>query len=227
MSSATVVAAPEPSAELPTHHSRRKRTVKRSLLFSALLIILVSVFTVLGVSQIMELGSVAFFLVVVAGVLVLLLFFCGLIAYARAKLISVHGIGQGEDSQSPIQSVPVFYYLQTIHRPIALEPVNDDNYWLKDDFSGEKIHTDSAFGKDCEQCPICLCEIDHDATATGISACCKRQLHVKCAQDYFNSIRHVKCVFCRRNIDEPQNAPDVDTTAATPSPLTSPRTPQV
>jgi hypothetical protein len=205
-------------SEIPSPPQQRRSTVRRSLLFAGLLVILVSVFTVLGVSQVMELGSAAFFIVVVAGVFVLLLFFCGLIAYARAKLLSVHAMSD-DLGQSPFESVPVFYYLQTIHRQPEIEPINDFDYWLKSE-PNEPIKVDD--GIDDDQCPICLCEIDHKQTATGMSACCRRQLHVKCAQDYFNTIRQVKCVFCRKNHE------DVDTTAAlTPSPLASPRANQV
>ena len=198
---------------------QRRSTVRRSLLFVGLLVILVSVFTVLGVSQVMELGSAAFFIVVVVGVLVLLLFFCGLIAYARAKLLSVQTLGEHDVGQSSFGSVPVFYYLQTIHRQPELEPINDFDYWLKSE-PNEPCTLDEEI--DDDQCPICLCEIDHKETATGISACCRRQLHVKCAQDYFNTIRQVKCVFCRKNHE------DADTTAGlTPSPLATPRANQV
>ena len=173
-------------------------------MFAGLLILLVSVFTVLGVSQVMELGSAAFFFVVVAGVLVLLCFFCGLIAYARAKLLSVHN-GDAE-------SAPVFYFLQTIHRAVVEDPVPDEAYWLKHE--GEKVYVDEKL--DREQCPVCLCDMDATETATGVSACCKREIHVKCAQDYFNTIRHVKCVFCRKDI--PSEDANITATTVCPTP---------
>ena len=213
---------------LPSMTAPRRRTLKRSVFFVALLVLLVSVFTILGVSQLMELGSAAFFFVVVAGVLVLLLFFCGLIAYARSKLISVHSL-PGDDDGGRMQSVPVFYFLQTIHRPQAVDPVKDDEYWLSKD--GEKIYLDSK-QEAKDQCPICLCDIDPMEATIGVSACCKRELHVKCAQEYFNTIRQVKCVYCRKNVEEFNSNLDGMTTAApTPEPTlnsgASPRASQV
>ena len=193
-------------SDLTAPQQQRRRRIRRTILFVGLLILLVSIFTVLGVSQVMELGSAAFFFVVVAGVLVLLCFFCGLIAYARAKLLSV----QSPDTDT---TAPVFYFLQTIHRSVVEDPVPDEAYWLKHD--GDKIYVDAK--TESEQCPVCLCDMDPNATATGISACCKREIHIKCAQDYFNSIRHVKCVFCRKDIPNSED-PNTTVTTACPSP---------
>jgi hypothetical protein len=187
---------------------RRKSWIK-TIFFVAILVLLVAAFTVLGVSRVVELGSAAFFLVVTAGVLVLLCFFCGLIAYARAKLLSVHN-STAEPNLVGDNQLPVFYYLQTIHREVQLDPVPDDDYWAKT--AEEKEVTDK------EQCPICLCEMDKYETATGISACCKREIHVKCAQDYFNSIRHVRCVFCRKDVEESANV-SLNTTCPVSPPL--------
>ena len=187
-------------AEAPS----RRRTVRRSVFFVSILVMLICVFTVLGVSQVLELGSATFFLVVVAGVVVLLCFFCALIAYARAKLISVQNINASSE-----QSLPVFYYLQTIHRPAKPDPVPDEQYW--------ESNMTSPNSKEPEQCPICLCDMNPaKSAAIGLSACCKRHLHVKCAQQYFNTVRQVKCVFCRKEL-----AKEAPVTRVTTSPLPS------
>ena len=170
---------------------------------------LICVFTVLGVSQIMELGSATFFTVVAAGVLVLLSFFCALIAYARAKLISVQNL----NAPSGPHSLPVFYYLQTIHRPIPVDPVPDEEYWLKTKTTGPA----SIESKEPEQCPICLCDMRPSKSPTRVSACCKRQIHVKCAQQYFNTVRQIKCVFCRKEL-----TPEVPASRITQCPDPSP-----
>lgn len=186
----------------------RRKSWMRSIFFIGILVLLVAAFTVLGVSRVMELGSAAFFFVVTAGVLVLLCFFCGLIAYARSKLIAVHGATDPSQTGDRLQSVPVFYFLETIHRTTPQEPVADDEYWSKYEAEKEVKAED-------DQCPICLCDMDRVQTATGISACCKREIHIKCAQDYFNSIRRVKCVFCRKDHEEAANT-SLNTTCPSP-----------
>lgn len=197
--------------EPPT--GRRQRTVRRSVFFVTMLIMLICVFTVLGVSQVMELGSATFFIVVVAGVLVLLCFFTALIAYARAKLISVQNLN------SPTARLPVFYYLQTIHRPVQLDPVPDTPYWLK-----TPTRTNIISAKEVEQCPICLCDMLPSKSPIGVSACCKRQIHIKCAQQYFNTVRQVKCVFCRQELTTGKPQQCLSYCPPTPSPSPS-RTP--
>jgi hypothetical protein len=187
--------------------ARRKKTWVRSILFIGILVLLIAAFTVLGVSRVLELGSTAFFFVVTAGVLVLLCFFCGFIAYARSKLLAVHDANDPSQNAERLQSIPVFYFLETIHRTIPQEPIPDDEYWCKDDDGEGKVQEDL--------CPICLCDMDKVHTATGISSCCRREIHIKCAQDYFNSIRRVKCVFCRQDHEEAANM-SMNTTCPSP-----------
>jgi hypothetical protein len=192
----------------------RRKSWKKTIFFIGILVLLVATFTVLGVSRVMELGSAGFFIVVTAGVLVLLCFFCGLIAYARAKLLSVQtaadpNAGHGTDGRE----MPVFYFLQTIHREVPLDPVPDEEYWMKSG-GAEVVDQELKISPD-EHCPVCLCEMDPNQTATGVSACCKRLIHVKCAQDYFNSIRHVRCVFCRKDVEEAANT-TLNTTCPSP-----------
>lgn len=190
------------TVESATAVNRRRKSRTKTVFFIAILVLLVATFTVLGVSRVIELGSAAFFVVVIAGVLVLLCFFCGLIAYARAKLLSV----QNAQPIANQDAIPVFYFLETIHRTVAQDPVPDDEYWLKDAACEEKIFQS-------EQCPVCLCDMHELDAATGISACCKREIHVKCAQEYFNTVRRVKCVFCRKDLDNSM------TSTACPSPV--------
>jgi hypothetical protein len=196
----------------PVTSSQRRKTWLRSIFFVGVLVLLVATFVVLGVSRVMELGSAAFFFVVTAGVLVLLCFFCGLIAYARAKLLSV----QANQETQQAGDTPVFYFLETIHRTVPLEPVADDDYWYKDGCENHEVLIEDERKGDNEQCPICLCEMDPLQTATGLSACCRREIHIKCAQDYFNSIRRVKCVFCRKDVEETANTSLITTCPSPP-----------
>lgn len=153
---------------------------RRSFFVFSIVVLLILVFTVVAVAHIMDLGSAAFLIVVVAGAVVLLCFFCGLLAYARSRL-----------SQAD-SNLPVFYYLQTIHRdnPATIH-VDDDAYWL------QKFEDSPRSANSKDSCPICLCAIDPMETATGTSNCCKKELHMGCAQNYFNAIGAVRCPLCR------------------------------
>lgn len=154
----------------------------------SVLVVLICVFTVVGVAHIMELGSAAFFVVVVAGALVLLCFFCGLIAYARARVMAVRE-AEGHGRHGDL-AVPVFYFLQTAsHSRSDLRPVNDSPYWSTRELSEKDL---------LDQCPICLCDFESDPPVrAGVSQCCDRPLHVQCAKKYFNTVQRIQCPLCR------------------------------
>lgn len=157
---------------------------RKSFVFLSVLAVLICVFTVVAVAHIMELGSSAFFVVVVTGALVLMCFFCALISYARGRLL--------QRANGTTDGLPVFYYLQTIHRSSSTQRnIDDDSFWVKGFYEEEEVKSVE------DSCPICLCDIDSIETATGISQCCRKELHVACAQKYFNAIQQVRCPLCR------------------------------
>lgn len=164
----------------------------------SVLVVLICVFTVVGVAHIMELGSAAFFVVVVAGAMVLMCFFCGLIAYARARLLAVRmAVGDNQASVGMRDSVPVFYYLPTSNSTRTAQ-VDASCFWM-DPHDIQNVSINSEFSDSFnDQCPICLTDIDSiELGQTGVSGCCRRPLHVQCAQKYFNTVQRVQCPLCR------------------------------
>ncbi len=181
-----------------------RSAIRRPVLMLSVLVVLICVFTVVGVAHIMELGSAAFFVVVVAGAVVLMCFFCGLIAYARARLLAVR-IAAGESIRNgSSSSVPVFYFLQTSPPRAHLTPVDSTCYWSTEAPPNPEVYIqekkDSSSSLPVvsnDQCPICLCDFENSPALTGTSECCKRPIHVQCAQKYFNTVQRVQCPLCR------------------------------
>ena len=150
---------------------------RKSLLAVSLVVLLMCVFTIIAVAHFMHLGSAAFFIVVIASAVVLLAFFCGLLAYSRARL-----------QAGGLDDMPVFYYLETARRSDPVRPVDDFEFWASS--------TTSLNGQ-ISSCPICLCDVDPIEQATGQSKCCSKELHIACAQKYFNAIQKIQCPLCR------------------------------
>lgn len=182
------------------NNSSSRSAIRRPVLMLSVLVVLICVFTVVGVAHIMELGSAAFFVVVVAGAMVLMCFFCGLIAYARARLLAVR-IAAGDPMNGENDaSVPVFYFLQTNPPRTHLAPVDASGFWSSE--APEQVYIEKKnSGVINEQCPICLCDFEITSTLTGTSKCCKRPIHVQCAQKYFNTVQRVQCPLCRHALE--------------------------
>jgi len=191
--------SPSPSASARENSIRRNKLI----ILVSLLFIVICVFIIVGVSRIVEIGSVPFFIIIIAGSMVFMCFFFALVALAKsttaATISTYHAALTVHDNtlyndDNPLPQVPVFYFLETIHREDEEDEkiVPDDGYW-----TNQIIRTESQ--KDV--CAICLCDLD--SINTGVSNCCKRRLHVKCAQKYFNVVQRVQCPLCRHTTTPP------------------------
>jgi hypothetical protein len=201
-------------------HSAREQSIRRNklIILLSILFLAICVFIIIGVSNILQVGSVTFFVVVVAGSLVFLWFFFALLALFKSKRSETGNIIYPTDA-----TVPVYYFLQTIRRPdeeAVLEPVDDTDYWARadGDFVFDQKHllrSQSNKSASGDPCPICLCDMDLvELVDTGISQCCKRPIHFKCARKYFNVVRRVQCPLCRHAVI----SPNASTQAPTPEP---------
>ena len=238
-----------PQSDSPVENTIRKN--KLIILLSVLFVIVCAIVVVI-VSNILDVGSVPFFVVVVLGALVFMCFLSALVALVKSSLAPSHtgdfsanrqldyadhpnmvGLSDSRDSANLSPSVPVFYYLQTIHRPTDnadQDPVDDAEYWVKGDEvwmaaycekflirnisakSARSVKSETSKG---EVCAICLCDMDPSQTAvTGVSNCCKRAIHIRCAQKYFNVVRRVQCPLCRHVVV----SPNTSTQASSPPP---------
>ena len=218
--------SPPPSASAHENSIRRNKLI----ILVSLLFIVICVFIIVGVSRIVEIGSVAFFVIIVTGSLVFMCFFFALVALAKSvpnssstahHTVGAAGIvgrsnnssGQGvndddDDNNNSLPQVPVFYFLETIHRKPnvngeEVKNVPDDSFWEIVDhhhpIMSPPIVTLSLKRSESQKdvCAICLCDFETTTNSTGISNCCKRRLHVKCAQKYFNVVQRVQCPLCR------------------------------
>jgi len=191
--------SPSPSASAHENSIRKNKLI----ILVSLLFIIICVFIIVGVSRIVEIGSVAFFIIIIAGSLVFMCFFFALVALAKSAGGTFHAtaataasspiaVSTAINNDNPLPQVPVFYFLETIHRQEEEKIVPDDGYWNLT--PPPMIRTESQ--KDV--CAICLCDLDTTIN-TGVSNCCRRRIHVKCAQKYFNVVQRVQCPLCRHS----------------------------
>ena len=215
-----------------TPQTAREVSLRRNklIILLSVLFVVLCVFIIIGVSNIIQIGSVSFFVFIVSGSLIFLWFFFALISLARVRggrlsMGSSHNMtNQTSATQTNIDSSgglnsPVFYFLQPIRRSDELaivDPVDDGEFWAKGgDMGGDSKSLDLRGATTEEPCPICLCEMDLAGNLTGISNCCKRPIHLRCARKYFNVLRRVQCPLCRHAIV----SPNTSTQAATPEPV--------
>ena len=234
--------SPPPSASAHENSIRRNKLI----ILVSLLFIVICVFIIVGVSRIVEIGSVAFFVIIVTGSLVFMCFFFALVALAksvpnpsstahltvgavirRSTTVSAQGVNDNDDNSS-LPQVPVFYFLETIHRKPnengeEVKNVPDDSFWEIVDhhhpIMSPPIVTLSLKRSESQKdvCAICLCDFETTTNSTGVSNCCKRRLHVKCAQKYFNVVQRVQCPLCRHQTLTPTTG-DNSLISSSPSP---------
>ena len=139
----------------------------------------------IGTAHLLNLNPSAYFIVIMLGIIIpmiaLLLFLTVLRFRSRPPV----------DSETD-HTWAIIYYSSSFGAGRHGVPVDDSEVWKTD--SSSPLHRELSKNP---QCAICLTEIDVFQTACAKSKCCSNLFHIRCAQDYFNSIKIMKCPLCR------------------------------